>query len=137
MAEREPALAGFVHATILKHDRLENALSYHLATQAGRRGSRPAAGARDLRGGAWPPIPSIGAAVRADLSAVFERDPACHSFVEAFLYYKGFHALECYRIAHWLWRQDRKRHGAVLPEPHLRNCSRWTSIPPPGWAAAS
>ena len=24
--------------------------------------------------------------------------------LEAFLFYKGFHALESYRIAHWLWR---------------------------------
>ena len=31
MAEREPALAGFVHATILEHDRLENAPQYHMA----------------------------------------------------------------------------------------------------------
>jgi serine O-acetyltransferase len=51
---------------------------------------------------------AIGAAVRVDLSAVFERDPACHSYVEAFLFYKGFHALECYRIAHWLWGQGRE-----------------------------
>jgi serine O-acetyltransferase len=38
---------------------------------------------------------------------VFERDPACHSYVQAFLFYKGFHALQCHRIAHWLWLQDR------------------------------
>jgi serine O-acetyltransferase len=42
------------------------------------------------------------------LSAVFERDPACNSHVEAFLFYKGFHALESYRIAHWLWTTGRK-----------------------------
>jgi serine O-acetyltransferase len=52
--------------------------------------------------------PSIVEAVRADLSAVFDRDPACHSHAEAFLYFKGFHALESYRIAHWLWNHDRK-----------------------------
>jgi serine O-acetyltransferase len=50
----------------------------------------------------------IGASVRADLSAVFERDPACHSYVQAFLFFKGFHALQCYRIAHWLWLHGRK-----------------------------
>ena len=52
--------------------------------------------------------PAIAAAVRADLSAVFERDPACHSYLEAFLYYKGFHALQTHRIAHWLWKKGRK-----------------------------
>ena len=137
MAAREPALAGFIHATILKHDRLEHALSYHLARKLGGEDLEPAGWRAKPSKRRWPPMPDIGEAMRADLSAVFERDPACHSFVEAFLFYKGFHALECYRIAHWLWRQNRQAHGAVLPEPHLRNCSRWTFIPPPRWAAAS
>jgi len=45
----------------------------------------------------------IGAAVRHDLSAVVERDPAARGVAQPFLYYKGFHALEAYRVAHWLW----------------------------------
>jgi serine O-acetyltransferase len=45
---------------------------------------------------------------------VFERDPACHSYLDAFLFYKGFHALECYRVAHWLWRQGREAMGLFL-----------------------
>ena len=106
MAEREPALAGFVHATVLKHDRLEHALSYHMAKKLGGEDLSPLA-VRETFEEAIAADPDIGAALRADLSAVLDRDPACHSFVEAFLYYKGFHALECYRIAHWLWRQDR------------------------------
>jgi serine O-acetyltransferase len=107
MAEREPALAGFVHATVLKHDRLEHAISYHMAKKLGGEDLSPLA-IRETFEEAIAADPEIGAALRADLSAVLDRDPACHSFVEAFLYYKGFHALECYRIAHWLWRQDRK-----------------------------
>jgi serine O-acetyltransferase len=43
----------------------------------------------------------------APTSRPFERDPACHSYLDAFLFYKGFHALECYRVAHWLWRDER------------------------------
>ena len=35
MAGGEPSLASFVHATILQHDRLEEALSYHLAHKLG------------------------------------------------------------------------------------------------------
>lgn len=107
LAEREPALASFVHAAILNHDRLENALSYHLAKKIGGDDVGPMM-AREIFEDALGADASIGAAVRADLSAVFERDPACHSYVEAFLFYKGFHALQCYRVAHWLWQQDRK-----------------------------
>jgi serine O-acetyltransferase len=111
VAEREHALAGFVHATILQHDRLEDALSYHMAKKLGGEDLSPLM-TRETFEEAMTADPDIGAAVRADLSAVFERDPACNSYVEAFLYYKGFHALECYRIANWLWRQD--RHAMAL-----------------------
>jgi serine O-acetyltransferase len=107
LAGREPALASFVHATILNHARLEDALSYHLAKKVGGDDVSPML-AREIFDQAMASDGEIGAAVRADLSAVFERDPACHSYVEAFLYYKGFHALECYRIAHWLWTENRE-----------------------------
>ncbi len=107
MAIEEPALAGFIHATILKHDRLENALSYLLARKLGSGDIDPLL-ARETFEEALTGDAGIGDAIRADLSAVFERDPACHSFVEAFLYYKGFHALECYRIGHWLWSHNRR-----------------------------
>ena len=111
LATREPALASFVHATILKHEKLESALSYHLAKKMADE-DISAMQAREIFEEAMAADPDIGAAVRADLSAVFERDPACHSYVEAFLFYKGFHALECFRIGHWLWEQ--KREGMAL-----------------------
>jgi serine O-acetyltransferase len=34
---------------------------------------------------------------------VVERDPATERFIEPFLYFKGFHALQTHRLAHWLW----------------------------------
>jgi serine O-acetyltransferase len=113
MAGREPTLAGFVHATILQHDRLEQALSYHLARKLGGEDLSPLA-IREMFDDAAAADEGIGLAVRADLSAVFERDPACHSYLDAFLFYKGFHALESYRIAHWLWRQGRKSMALFL-----------------------
>ncbi|PWC40380.1 serine O-acetyltransferase [Azospirillum sp. TSO22-1] len=47
--------------------------------------------------------PAIGDAARADIIAVVERDPACERFIEPFLYFKGFHAIQTQRLAHWLW----------------------------------
>ena len=96
-AAREPALASFVHATILKHDFAQDALSYHLAKKIGSDDMSPMI-TREIFQEAVADDGSIGEAVRADLSAVFERDPACNSHIEAFLFYKGFHALECYRV---------------------------------------
>jgi serine O-acetyltransferase len=107
LADSEPALASFVHAVVLKHERLEDALSYHLANKVGCDDLSPML-VREIFQEAFAATPEIGAAVRADLSAVFERDPACHTYVQALLFFKGFHALQCYRIAHWLWTKGRK-----------------------------
>jgi serine O-acetyltransferase len=113
MAGLEPSLAGFVHATILQHDRLEQALSYHLAHKLGGEDLSPLA-IREMFDDLAAAEDDFGQAVRADLSAVFERDPACHSYLDAFLFYKGFHALQSWRVSHWLWREGRKAMALFL-----------------------
>jgi serine O-acetyltransferase len=102
LASTEPSLASLAHATILNHENLEDALSYHLARKIGSE-ELSAMQVREVFDEALKAEGEIGEVVRADLSAVFERDPACHSYIQAFLFFKGFHALQCYRIAHWLW----------------------------------
>jgi serine O-acetyltransferase len=52
--------------------------------------------------------PELAAAVRADLAAVRDRDPACKRFVEPLLFFKGFQALTAQRVAHWLWGHGRR-----------------------------
>ena len=107
LAESEPELASFAHATILKHDLLEEALSYLLAKKIGGEDLSPMQ-LREIFQDAFAAEPAMGEAVRADLSAVFQRDPACHSYLQAFLFFKGFHALQSYRVAHFLWTHKRK-----------------------------
>lgn len=43
----------------------------------------------------------------ADLHAVMERDPACDTYVQCLLFYKGFQAVQSYRLGHWLWKKGR------------------------------
>jgi serine O-acetyltransferase len=107
LAHDEPSLASFVHVTILKHRRLEEALSYHLAKKIGGEDLSPML-AREIFDEAFAADPGMAEAVRADLSAVFERDPACRRYIDAFLFYKGFLSIQTHRVAHWLWLQDRK-----------------------------
>ena len=107
MAAREVALAAFLDASILRHGRLEEALAYYLARKMGG-DDLGAFAASEIFEAAMAADPEIGAAARADLSAVLERDPACQTLAEAFLYYKGFQALQCYRVAHHLWTVDRR-----------------------------
>ena len=106
-ARDEPVLASFLHATILNHDRLEAALSFHLAQKLGNPAA-PALLVREVIEQAFASDPSIGHAIRCDLRAVQQRDSACPDHAVAFLFFKGFHALESYRVAHWLWCAGRR-----------------------------
>ena len=106
-AQSEPVLASFLHATILNHDSLETALSFHLAHKL----DSPTASAllvREVIEEALAADASIGKAIRCDICAVRDRDSACDDLSVPFLYFKGFHALQSYRIAHWLWQQGRQ-----------------------------
>ncbi len=105
-AATEPILASFVHATVLNHERLEDALSYHLSQKLAN-ADAPAILLRQVIDEALKTSPGIGEAMRADLVAFKERDPACRAYVQALLYYKGFHALQSYRIGHWLAQRGR------------------------------
>ncbi|MEH6549092.1 MAG: serine O-acetyltransferase [Pseudomonadales bacterium] len=106
-AAQEPILASFLHATILNHTSLEAALSFHLAQKLDS-STAPAILLREVIEEALSSDPSIGQAVRADVMAIKERDSACANCATPFLYFKGFHALQSYRISHWLWQQGRK-----------------------------
>jgi serine O-acetyltransferase len=52
--------------------------------------------------------PTLGDIFRADVVATYDRDPATNRFIEPVLYYKGFHAIQTHRLAHWLWGKGRK-----------------------------
>jgi serine O-acetyltransferase len=106
-AREEPVIAGYLHAAILNYDRLEDALSFHLAQKLGS-AAMPSMAMQNLLRTAHSADPDIIAAAREDLNAVLERDPACNSRLEPLLYFKGFHGLQSYRVAHWLWREGRK-----------------------------
>lgn len=106
-AGREPILASFLHATILNHDTLEAALSFHLAHKLDS-ATASALLVREVIEEALRSDPAIGDAIRCDIRAVRERDSACPGFSVPFLYFKGFHALQAYRVAHWLWGQGRE-----------------------------
>lgn len=106
-ANQEPILASFLHATILNHDSLEAALSFHLANKL-HSSTASALLLREVIEQALNSDESIGIALRADLHAFAERDSACTQMSTPFLFYSGFQALQAYRIAHWLWGQNRE-----------------------------
>jgi serine O-acetyltransferase len=102
----EPLLGGLVHACILHHGSLEQALAYRIAQKlASAEMSEQLI--REISDEAYASDPSLGQAARADIVAVHDRDPACHRFLQPILYFKGFQAVQAYRVGHWLWQQGR------------------------------
>jgi serine O-acetyltransferase len=114
-AEREPVLVSFLFASVLRHRKLEDALGVILANKLQTQ-DVPAILLRDLINEALAEDVSIRASIRADLLAARTRDPAAQSYAQPFLYYKGFHALQAYRVANWLWQ-----HGRHTLAAHLQN----------------
>ncbi len=106
-AKNEPILASYYYATVLNHSCLDNALTFHLANKLSSPNLQSML-MRQIMDEAFEKKPSIPLAVRGDLKAVRERDPASHGYSEPFLHFKGFHALQAYRVAHYLWENGRE-----------------------------
>ncbi len=102
----EPLMASLVHAGILHHSSLERALSYRIAQKLASPEMSDLI-LREIVDEAYQDDRELGISARADILAVFERDPACHRYLQPLLFFKGFQALQCYRIGHWLWQQRR------------------------------
>jgi serine O-acetyltransferase len=105
-AEFEPIMSTFFHATVLNHETLEGALSFLLASKLDSTVLSSMA-IREIIEEAYKAEPSIIHAAEIDIKATRNRDPACNSYSTPLLFYKGFQALQAYRIAHWLWNNSR------------------------------
>ena len=107
-AAAEPALASFLHTTVLVHASLAKSVAFLLANKLASRtllGTQLASTVAD----AFAADPDMLDALVADLQAVVDRDPACESYAQCLLYFKGFQALQCHRVAHHLWLRGKSR----------------------------
>ncbi|PZU85197.1 MAG: serine O-acetyltransferase [Shinella sp.] len=112
-AEHDPLLATFFYSTILNHRSLEDCVIYRICERL----DHPDLQAILLRQAfdemlrEWP---EWGQIVRVDIQAVYDRDPACTRFMEPVLYFKGFHAIQTHRLAHWMWNRGRRDFSLYL-----------------------
>ena len=113
IVKADPAVASFVHATVLNYDRLEDAVFHRIAERLGS----PVVSAEVLRVAFRELLAQsnqLGEIIRCDIAAVYDRDPACERRIEPVLYFKGFHAIETHRLAHWLWTTGRRDFALYL-----------------------
>jgi serine O-acetyltransferase len=107
VVRREPPLASFIYSSILHHDTLEQAVVHRIAERLDH-ADVSAELIRQAYADALDDQPALGEIFRADIVAVLDRDPAAHRVLEPVLYFKGFHAIQTHRLAHWLWSKGRK-----------------------------
>lgn len=105
--QNEPLLGGLVHSSILHHRALERALAYRFSLKLAS-GEMSEQILREIADEAYDSDPEIAVSARADIVAVFERDPACHRFLQPVLFFKGYQAVQAYRVGHWLWQNGRR-----------------------------
>jgi serine O-acetyltransferase len=109
----EPALGSFIFATVLSHSKLEEAVCHRLAQRLNHTDVDAGLIAQMFQG-VLDNEPDIGGIFRADLAAVYDRDPACTRYLDPLLYFKGFHALVTHRFAHALWKKGRRDFALYL-----------------------
>ena len=115
----EPALGSFIYATVLNHDRLEDAICHRLAQRLDH-SDVDAVLINQTFQAVLANHQELGAIFRADLAAVYDRDPACSRYIEPLLYFKGFHALVTHRFAHELLKQGRRDFALYLQSQSSR-----------------
>ncbi|MFN3209683.1 MAG: serine O-acetyltransferase [Roseovarius sp.] len=103
----EPLLGGLIHSSILHHKTIESALAYRTSMKLASNEMAEQL-LREICDMAYADDPELGQAARADIVAVYDRDPACDRFILPMLFFKGFQAVQAYRVANWLWRTDRR-----------------------------
>ncbi|MBN9244514.1 MAG: serine O-acetyltransferase [Mesorhizobium sp.] len=111
--DRDPLLAAFLYSTILNQDSLEEAVIHRLAERLAHQDV-----CADLIRQTFKAMlvddPSWSSVVRVDIQAYYDRDPACDRFIMPVLYFKGFHAIQTHRLAHWLWNHGRQDFALYL-----------------------
>jgi serine O-acetyltransferase len=113
IVESDPVLATFIQSTVLNQKTLENAV---IARIADRLHSREVSDdvirqAFEAMAEEWKEWSDI---LRIDIAAVYDRDPACERYIEPILYFKGFHAIQTHRLAHWSLNHGRRDFALYL-----------------------
>jgi serine O-acetyltransferase len=111
--ERDPLLAAFLYSTVLNHATLEDAVIHRIASRLDHADVSAALVVQTFKA-MQQEVPDWANVVRVDIQAYYDRDPACDRFIMPVLYFKGFHAIQTHRLAHWLWTSGRRDFALYL-----------------------
>lgn len=107
IVRKEPLLGTFIYSTILNQNSLEDAVIHRICERLHNREVQADVIRRSFEE-MFEADPEWGEVLRSDIAAVFDRDPACERLIEPILYFKGFHAIQTHRLAHWNYHNGHK-----------------------------
>ena len=122
-SSQDRQISGYMYSQVLSQKTLEKVLSVNLAKHIETIHVEYRI-IEDLFDEFYSTDKQIQQTIRADISAVYDRDPACHRYIEPILYFKGFQALQVHRLANWLWVNGRSEFAYYLQSL----CSRVYSV---------
>ena len=106
IAGSDPVLAESLAKSILYHPDLGSALAFQIGQRLGAQDDERARFAR-VANEAFAAAPELVEAASLDLQGIVDHDPAVTALLPPLLNYKGFVALEAFRVSNWLWQRGR------------------------------
>lgn len=103
---RDPLFGAFLSAAILDHPGLGSAVAHQIGERLGRRATERQQFARIARE-AYRDAPDLVEAASRDLQSITAHDPAVTALLPPLLNFKGYVALQAWRVSSRLWRQGR------------------------------
>ncbi|XBC37716.1 MAG: serine O-acetyltransferase [Buchnera aphidicola (Meitanaphis microgallis)] len=113
LVNQEPALIGLYYSHIINHKNFCSALSYILSNKLGNE-IVSIASIREIIDDIYNSQHDIVVSAIQDIQKIYEKDLTVEYYSIAFLYIKGFHALQAYRISNYLWNNQRKELAIYL-----------------------
>lgn len=113
LAESDPALGPLVSTIFHPAKSLSDALSRLLAEKLATK-HLPEGLLLQLFADFAGAVADLDNIIERDMRAVAQHDPAARDWIAPFLFFKGFHALQSYRLAHYLWNADRQHLALFL-----------------------
>jgi serine O-acetyltransferase len=102
----DPLFGASLSSAILDHFDLGSALAHQIGERLGKRAADREQFARVARE-AFHAAPDLIEAASLDLQSIAVHDPATTGLLPPLLNFKGYVALQAWRVSNWLWRHDR------------------------------
>lgn len=113
IAAGDPVLAASLQKSILDHPDLGSALAVQIGQRLGANDGDRARFAR-VADEAYAAEPELVEAASLDLESIVRRDPAPTTLLPPLLNFKGYVALQAWRVSNWLWRAGRRDFALLM-----------------------